>query len=121
MADAMEIAPNEGMHAQKHDNQSVCAGVWAGTAGGRRTGSSFKRENRQYSLGGGGGGIAFIFWPGGQNRTIFPVKIADNMTIKRRTRGFGLKRLGDCVAASFYEGDFCRIFGRGGYYRGRNL
>ena len=28
--------------------------------------------------------------------------------------GFGLKRPGDGVAPSFLEGDFCRIFGRGG-------
>ena len=64
--------------------------------------------------GGGVVGSPSFFDRCGQNRTISPVKIADNMTIKRRTTGFGLKRLGDCVAASFYEGDFCRIFGRGG-------
>jgi hypothetical protein len=52
--------------------------------------------------GGGGGGIAFIFRPGGLNQTIRPVTIVDNMTIKRRTTGFGLKRLGDGVAASFF-------------------
>jgi hypothetical protein len=70
--------------------------------GGRHSGSVFKRENRQYSLGGGGGGIAFIFRPGGLNRTIRPVAIVDNMTIKRRTTGFRLKRPGDGVAASFF-------------------
>ena len=41
---------------------------------------------------GGVGGIAFIFRPGGLNRTIRLVSIADNMTIKRSTTGFGLKR-----------------------------
>ena len=51
---------------------------------------------------GGGGGIAFIFLPGGLNRTIRPVAIVVNMTIKRRTTGFGLKRPGDGVAASFF-------------------
>ncbi len=65
-------------------------------------------------IGGGGGGITFIFQPGCLNRTIRPVTIAENMTIKRRTTGFGLKRPGDGVAASFFEGDFGRIFRRGG-------
>ena len=51
---------------------------------------------------GGVDGIAFIFRPGGLNRTIRPVTIAENMTIKRRTTGFGLKRPGDGVAASFF-------------------
>jgi hypothetical protein len=37
----------------------------------------------------GGGGIAFIFRPGGLNRTIRPVAITENMTIKRRTTGLG--------------------------------
>jgi len=59
--------------------------------------------------------IAFIFQSGGQNRTICLVTIAENMTIKRRTTGFGLKRLGDGVAASVLQGDVCRIFGRGGF------
>ncbi len=65
-------------------------------------------------VGGGGGGIAFIFRPGGLNQTIRPVTIAENMTIKRRTTGFGLKRPGDGVAPSFFEGDFGIIFLRGG-------
>ena len=81
----------------------MCAGVWARTAGGRRSGSVFKRENLQSSLGEGGGVIAFIFRPGGLNRTICLVTIADNMTIKRRTTGFGMKRLGDGVAASVLQ------------------
>jgi hypothetical protein len=51
---------------------------------------------------GGGGGIAFIFQPGGLNRTICLVAIVDNMTIKRRTTGFGLKRPGDGIAALFF-------------------
>jgi hypothetical protein len=36
------------------------------------------------------------------------------MTIKRRTTGFGLKRPEDGVATSFFEGDFGRVFRRGG-------
>jgi hypothetical protein len=36
------------------------------------------------------------------------------MTIKRRMTGFGLKRLGDGVAASVLQGDVCQIFSRGG-------
>jgi hypothetical protein len=65
-------------------------------------------------VGGGGGGIAFIFRPGGLNRTIRPVKIAENLTIKCRTTGFGLKRPGHGVAASFFKGDFGLIFFWGG-------
>jgi hypothetical protein len=57
--------------------------------------------------------IAFIFQPDGLNRTIRPVAIADNMTIKRSTTGFGLKRLGGGVAASFYKGILLEIFGGG--------
>ena len=38
----------------------------------------------------------------------------NNTTINERTRGRGLERPGDGVAPSFFEGDFCRIFGRGG-------
>ena len=52
-------------------------------------------------VGGWGGEIAFIFRPGGQNQTLCPVASAENMTIKRRTTAFGLKRPGDGVAASF--------------------
>ena len=75
----------------------------------------FQEGKSTIFVGGGGGVIAFIFRPGGLNRTICPVKIAENMTIKRRTTGFGLKRLGDGVAASVLQGDVCRIFGRGGF------
>ena len=64
---------------------------------------------------GGGGGIAFIFSPGGLNQTICPVEIADNMTIKRRTKGFALKRLGDCVAASVLQGMFVEFSAGGGF------
>jgi hypothetical protein len=35
-----------------------------------------------------------------------PVTIAENITIKRRMTGFGLKRPGDGVALSFFKGDF---------------
>jgi hypothetical protein len=45
---------------------------------------------------------------------IRPVTTAENMTIKRRTTGFGLKRPGGGVAASCFEGDFDQIFQRGG-------
>ena len=83
----------------------MCAGVWARTAGGRRSGSAFKRENLQYSLG-GGDVIAFIFRPGGLNQTIRPVASADNMTINQCAPGFGLKQPGDDMAASFFKGDF---------------
>ena len=63
---------------------------------------------------GGGGGIAFIFRLGGLNRTIRLVAIADNMTIKRSTTGFGLKRPGDGIAASFYKGILVDFFCGGG-------
>ena len=56
---------------------------------------------------GGGGGIAFIFRPGGLNQTIRPVASADNMTINQCAPGFGLKQPGeDGMAASFFKGDF---------------
>jgi len=42
------------------------------------------------------------------------VSIAQNTTINERVRGRGLKRLGDGVATSFFEGDFGRIFLLGG-------
>jgi hypothetical protein len=45
---------------------------------------------------------AFIFRPGSLNRTLRPVASADNMTIKRRMTGFGLKGPGDGMAASFF-------------------
>jgi hypothetical protein len=64
--------------------------------------------------GGGGGGIAFIFQPGGLNQTFRPVTIAENMTIKRRTTGFGLKWPGHVGAASFFKGDFGLNFWRVG-------
>ena len=67
-----------------------------------------QEEIRQYLLG-GGGWDPFIFRPGVLNRTLQPVASADSMTIKRRTMGFGLKRPGDGVAASFSI-----IFWRGG-------
>ena len=51
----------------------------------------------------GGGGIAFIFQPGSLNQMICLVAITDNMTIKRRTMGVGLKRLGDGVGASVLQ------------------
>jgi hypothetical protein len=51
---------------------------------------------------GGGDVIAFIFRMGGLNRTIRPVASADNMTINQCEPGFGLKRPGDGVAASFF-------------------
>ena len=53
---------------------------------------------------GGGGGIAFILQPGGQNQSLRPVASMANMRIKQRTEGFGLKRPGDGVAATLFEG-----------------
>ncbi len=41
------------------------------------------------------------------------MSIAENMTIKRSTTGFGLKRLGDGVATSFYKGILADFFGGG--------
>jgi hypothetical protein len=64
--------------------------------------------------------IAFIFRLCGLNRTIRPVTIAENLTIKHRTTGFGLKRPGDGVAPSFFEGDLGLIFLRGEGGRGSN-
>jgi len=55
---------------------------------------------------GWGGVIAFIFRLCGRNRTLHPFSSTNNMTIKRRTMGFMLKRLGDGVAASFLLGCF---------------
>ncbi len=55
---------------------------------------------------GGGDVIAFIFRPGGLNQTIRSVASADNMTINQCAPGFGLKRPGDGVGASFFKGDF---------------
>ena len=63
---------------------------------------------------GGGEGIAFIFRPVGLNRSICPVKIPENMTIKRRMTGFELKRLGDGVAASVLQGMFVEFSAGGG-------
>jgi hypothetical protein len=99
--------------SQRHHNKLATALAWAETAGERRSGSVSKREIDNIR-GGGGGGIAFIFRPGGRNRTLRPVSSTENMTIKRRTTGFGLKRPGDGVAALFLEGDFCRMFWAGG-------
>jgi hypothetical protein len=48
---------------------------------------------------------------------IRPHRLVDNInntTINERTRGQGLERPGDGVAVLILEGDFCRIFGRGG-------
>ncbi len=66
-------------------------------------------------VGGGGGGTAFIFQPVGLNRTIRPVASADNTTINQCEPGFGLKRLGDCVAASVLQGMFVEFSAGGGF------
>jgi len=63
---------------------------------------------------GGGGGIAFMFPPGGLNQTIRLVTIAENMTIKRRTTGLGLKRMGDGMVASVFQGMFVEFSAGGG-------
>jgi hypothetical protein len=59
--------------------------------------------------------------PGRQIRPHRPVDNINNTTINKRTRGWGLERPGDGLAALFLEGDFSQIFGRGGEDRGRNL
>ena len=64
----------------------------------------FQEGKSTIFVGGGSGGTAFIFQPGGRIRTLRPVASAENMTIKRRTEGFGLKRLGDGVAALLIGG-----------------
>jgi hypothetical protein len=48
-----------------------------------------QEEKSAILVGVGGGGIAYIFRPGGLNRALRPVTSADNMTIKRRTKGLG--------------------------------
>ena len=82
--------------------------------GGRLSGSAFKRENRQYKLGEGVVGSPSFFDRAGLNRTIRPVTIAENMTIKRRTTGLGLKRPGDGMAASVLQGMFVKFWAGGG-------
>jgi hypothetical protein len=52
--------------------------------------------------------------PGGRIRPHRPVADLNNTTINKRKQGRGLERPGDGVAPSFFEGNFCRIFGRGG-------
>ena len=42
--------------------------------------------------------------------------IVENMKIKRRTEGFGLKRPGDGVAATLFEGIWDNFFGGGEGY-----
>ena len=69
--------------------------------GGKVQRLDFHEGKSTIFVGGWGGEIAFIFRPGGRNRTLRPVASAENMTIKRRTTAFGLKRPGDGVAASF--------------------
>jgi hypothetical protein len=51
---------------------------------------------------------------GGRIRPHRPVNDLNDTTINERTRGRGLERPGDGVAASFFEGDFDRFFWRGG-------
>ena len=89
------------------------AGVWAQTVGGRRIGSVFKRENQLF-VGGGGGGIAFILRPGSRIQLLHPVASVAIMTIKQGMEGFGLKRPGDGVAATLFEGIWDKIFVLGG-------
>jgi hypothetical protein len=48
------------------------------------------------------------------NRTICAVEIQENTTIKSRTTGFGLKRLGDGVAASVLQGMVVNFSAGGG-------
>ena len=64
----------------------------------------------------GGGGIAFILRPGGRIQLLRPVTSVENMTIRHRTEGFGLKRLGDGVAATLFEGIWDAFFFAGEVY-----
>ncbi len=50
-----------GCKPQIYDNKPVCAGAWARTVKDRRSASVFKRQNRQFLIGGVGGEIAIIF------------------------------------------------------------
>ena len=54
--------------------------------------------------------------PGGRIRPHRPVADLNNTTINKCTRGRGLERPGDGVAALFLEGDFGRSVS-GGYFR----
>ena len=56
----------------------------------------------------------FIFRPGCLNRMIRPVTTTENMTIKRRTTGFGLKRPGVVWRLCFLKGILVEFFGGGG-------
>jgi hypothetical protein len=76
--------------------------IWlAGDGRGKAQWLGVQEGKSAIFVGGGGGVIAFIFRPGGLNRTIRPVSSTENMTIKRRKTGFRLKRLRDGVAAWF--------------------
>ncbi len=57
------------------------------------------------------GGVEGIgnWWPGGPFQWLRPLVLDKHTTINERTRGWGLKRPGDGVATSFFEGDFGRI------------
>ncbi len=48
----MTLIALPGRKPQIYDNKPVCIGVLAWTVGGRRSGFIFKRENRQFLLGG---------------------------------------------------------------------
>ena len=88
--------------------------VWASDGRGKAQWLGVQEGKSTIVVGRGGGGIAVIFRLGGRNPTICPVEIANNMTIKRRTMGFGLKRLGNGVAASVLQGMFVKFLAGGG-------
>jgi hypothetical protein len=79
----------------------VCQGV--GSDGGGKAQKLRFKEGKSTIFVGGGGKIAFILQPGGQNQSLRPVASVANMAIKQRPEGFGLKRLGDGVAAKNFE------------------
>jgi hypothetical protein len=81
---------------------------------GRGKAQQLRFQERKLTNFVGGGGVTFILRPGGRIRSLRPVASAANMTIKQRTEGFGLKRPGDGVAATLFEGIWDNFFVLGG-------
>jgi hypothetical protein len=92
----------------------VCTGVWAQTAGGRRSGSASKRENRQYSLGGGWWWDRLHFSTGRSKSNYLPSRNRRQHDNQTSDDGVGLKRLGDGVASSVFQGMFVEFSAGGG-------
>ena len=81
----------------------------------------FSKGKIDFLLGGGGDGTAFILRPGGQIQLLHLVASVTIMTIKQRTGGVGLKRPGDGVAATLFEGIWEEFFVLGGASNTNNL